>query len=263
MSRTWIRVSIALFVVGLFCAERSPACSCLIVPRASNCADLKPIGPSFVGTVIDIENPPDERRGADQSGLSRYRFRIDENINGFEEKEVDIYSGRGGGDCSYHFRMGESYFVAPFTRTRNEFVVPYRMEVPSEKLVAGICTETQPTASATALLKALRARKRGGAMVVGVLRTEQGPDDFDHRIPDATVELRSDDTILSAQTDRGGVYQFGGVPAGTYQFAVKNLPVDFRITPDKAAGPIPSITIADQPCYAEDIYAAQMVPIGP
>jgi hypothetical protein len=108
MSRAWIRVSIALFVVGTFCAERLPACSCVVVAglRASNCADLKPIGPSFVGTVIDIENPPNERRVANESGLSRYRFRIDENISGFEEKEVDIYSGRGGADCSYHFRMG-------------------------------------------------------------------------------------------------------------------------------------------------------------
>src|ERR1700730_13466813 len=191
MSRVWIRVSIALFVVGTFGAECSPACSCLKIPRPSNCADLKPIGPSFVGTVIEIENPPDERRGADESGLSRYRFRIDEDISGFEEKEVDVYSRRGGADCSYHFLMGESYFVTPFRR--NEFVVPYLMEVPSEKLMAGICTETQPTASATTLLKSLRARKRREAIVLGVLRTEPGPDDFDHRIPDATVELRIDD----------------------------------------------------------------------
>lgn len=151
--------SIALFVVGTSCAEHLPACGCGIIPRASNCAALKPIGPSFGGTVIDIENPSDERRGADESGLSLYRFRIDEDISGFEEKEVDIYSGRGGADCSYHFRMGESYFVTPFSR--NEFVVPYLMEVPSEKLMVGMCTETQPTASATALLKSLRARKEG------------------------------------------------------------------------------------------------------
>jgi SdrD B-like protein len=256
MSRTWIRVSIALFVVGTFCAERSSACSCVKIPRPANCANLKPIGPSFVGTVIDIENPPDERRFADQSGLSRYRFRIDENVSGFEEKEVDIYSGRGGGDCSYHFRMGESYFVTPFRE--NEFRVPYRAKVPSEKLMAGICTETQPTASATALLKELRARKRGGATVVGLLRTESGADDYNHRIPDATVELRIDNTTLSTQTDIDGVYQFNGVPAGTYQFAVK-LPADFQVAAN-ASGSLPSITITDQPCYTKDIYAAQMVP---
>jgi hypothetical protein len=257
MSRALIRVSIALFVAGTFCAERSPACSCLTAPRASNCADLKPIGPSFVGTVIDIENPPDERRGADQAGLSRYRFRIDENISGFEEKEVDIYSGRGGGDCSYHFRMGQSYFVAPYKGTA-AFMALYGAE--PGKLMAGICTATQPTASATALLKELRARKKGGATVVGVLRTEPGPDDYNLRIPDATVELRTGNTTLSTQTDVGGVYQFYGVPAATYQFAVK-LPADFQPAADKAAV-LPPITIADQPCYSKDVYAVQTVPTG-
>lgn len=195
MRKGWIRISIAMFAVGMFCAERSLACSCAVGPRASNCADLKPIGPSFVGTVIDVENPPDERRGADESGLSRYRFRIDENISGFEEKEVDIYSGRGEADCSYHFRLGESYFVAPFRRP--ELVVSNGIEVPTGKLMAEICAQTQPAASATALLKELRARKRGGASVVGVLRTGPGPDDYNHRIPNATLELRSGNITLS------------------------------------------------------------------
>lgn len=255
MSQAWVRVSIALFVVATFCAERLPACSCLTAPRASSCADLNRIGPSFVGTVIDIENPPNERNVADQSGLSRYRFRIDENISGFDEKEVDIYSGRGGGDCSYHFRIGESYFVAPFKGIA-ALMALYGAD--PGKLMAGICTATQPRSSATALLNELRARKRGGATIVGVLRTEPGPDDYNHRIPDATVELRTANTVLSTQTDIGGVYQFYGVPAGMYQFAVK-LPADFQVAADKAAV-LPLITIADQPCYAKDIYTAQKIP---
>src|ERR1700733_715402 len=150
MSRAWIRVSMAVLVVGTCCAERLPACSCGTVHRPSNCADVKPIGLSFVGTVIDIENPPDERRGADQSGLSRYRFRVDENISGFDEKEVDVYSGRGGGDCSYHFRMGESYFVTPYEAKLKDI---YGVE--PGKFVATLCTKTQSTASAGALLKEL------------------------------------------------------------------------------------------------------------
>ncbi|MGB0034407.1 MAG: hypothetical protein WBP79_02910 [Candidatus Acidiferrales bacterium] len=95
---------------------------------------------------------------------------------------------------------------------------------------------------------------------MGVLRTEPGPDDYNHRIPDATVELRIDNTTLSTQTDIGGVYQFYGVPAGPYQFAVK-LPAEFQVAADKAAV-LPSITIGDQACYAKDIYAAQTVPTG-
>ena len=95
---------------------------------------------------------------------------------------------------------------------------------------------------------------------MGVLRTEPGPDGYNHRIPDAAVELRTANTTLSTQTDVGGVYQFYGVPRATYQFAVK-LPADFQVAADKAAV-LPSITIADQPCYSKDIYTAQTVPTG-
>jgi hypothetical protein len=185
----------------MFCAHRSLACSCVHSSKATgNCADLKATGPSFVGTVIDIENPPDERRFADQSALSRYRFRVDENISGFEEKEVDVYSGRGGGDCSYHFRMAQSYLVTPCKGTADEMAF-YGAE--PGKLMAGICTETQPVANAVALLAELRARKRG-SVVEGVLRTKEQPNDYNHEMPDITVELRGKDTTLSTQTDTGG-----------------------------------------------------------
>lgn len=93
---------------------------------------------------------------------------------------------------------------------------------------------------------------------MGVLKTEPGPNDYNHLIPDATVELRTGNTTVSTQTDKGGVYQFYGVLAGTYQFAVK-LPVEFQVAADKAAV-LPTITIADQACYAKDIYAGQAGP---
>jgi len=94
---------------------------------------------------------------------------------------------------------------------------------------------------------------------MGVLRTRPGTDNFNQWIPDATVELRMGDTILSTQTDTGGFYRFDGVPTGTYHFAVKNVPAEFRVTADKAGGPVPSITIAEQSCYAQNIYTSQMV----
>ncbi len=176
---TLARILLVILALATFCTQRSLACVCGKLPTdPGNCHDLKATGPSFVGTVIDIENPPDDRRGPrDQSGLSRYRFRVDENISGFEEKEVDVYSGRGGGDCSYHFRMGQSYFVTPYKAGLKNL---YGAE-PGE-LLAEICSETQPAASAGSLLAELRARKRG-ATVEGVLRTKQQPDDYDHGGP--------------------------------------------------------------------------------
>jgi hypothetical protein len=140
-----------------FSAEASWACSCSrLAPGA--CPGFREAGTNFVGTVIDIENPPDEQRGADQTGLSRYRFRVDENIIGVDSKEVDVYSGRGGADCSYHFQRGESYFVNPYAKDGRFF--------------ATICSDTQPTADAEPLLSELRARRDGKkyASLYGVLR---------------------------------------------------------------------------------------------
>jgi hypothetical protein len=114
VNRSLGRLFAVVLAFGTFCAHRSLACSCLSLPNtAGTCRDLKATGPSFVGTVIDIENPPDERRGADQSGLSRYRFRVDENISGFEEKEVDVYSGRGGAGGGSSASVSTEIFQSP------------------------------------------------------------------------------------------------------------------------------------------------------
>jgi len=259
VNRTLCRLAVVIVAFGTFGAHRSLACSCLKPSTAQgNCADLKATGPSFVGTVIDIENLPDERRFADQSGLSRYRFRVDENISGFDEKEVDVYSGRGGGDCSYHFRMGQSYFVTPFKGTA-DLMALYGAK--PGKLMAGICTETQPKASAGALLAELRARKRG-SVVEGVLRTKEQPNDYNHEMPDVTVELRGNDITLSTQTDTHGVYRFVGIPAGTYQLAAK-LPPDFPRLANMLSDTPPSITISDQACYPKDIFALPAAQVAP
>jgi len=259
VNRSFGRLFVVILAFGTFCAHRSLACSCVHSAKATgNCADLKATGPSFVGTVIDIGNPPDERRFADQSGLSRYRFRVDENISGFEEKEVDVYSGRGGGDCSYHFRIGQSYFVTPYKGTADEMAF-YRAE--PGKLMAGICTETQPAASAVALLAELRARKRG-SVVEGVLRTKEQPNDYNHEMPDITVERRGKDTTLSTQTDTDGMYRFIGIPSGTYQLAAK-LPPDFPRLANTPSDAPPSITIINQACYAKDIDALPAARVAP
>jgi hypothetical protein len=144
--------------------------------------------------------------------------------------------------------MGQSYFVTPYKAGMKDF---YGAE--PGKLVAGICTETQPAASASALLAELRARKRG-SVVEGVLRTKEQPNDYNHEMPDVTVELRGKDITLSAQTDTHGMYRFAGIPSGTYQLAAK-LPPDFPRLGNTPSDAPPSITISDQACYAKDIYA--------
>jgi hypothetical protein len=253
-------------------APRAWACSCSskIDGAPGSCKDLKRTGPAFVGTVIDIENPPNEARFADQSGVSRYRFRVDENIEGFPEKEIDIYSGRGGADCSYHFHMGEAYLVTPYKPS--EFLTEH-YEVPAGSWMAIICSETQTVVHAGAFLEELKARKRGST-IEGIVRTKQPPAGLnqtfvydsnsipDHGMPNIKVELRGKDKTVSAVTDVDGMYRFSGIPPGEYRFALK-LPADFPRIEDSAAERYSSITISEQTCYAKDIDALRAPRIAP
>lgn len=237
--------------VLLLCLVSVPriwACSCSRVapgpcPKISDDGSIL-----FVGTVIDIENPADERMGADQSGISRYRFRVDESFSGITAKEVDVYSGRGGADCSYHFRLGESYFVNPAGT--------------SDHLLATVCSDTQPAAGAEALLTELRARRDGKryASVYGVLRKTQQPytwtyaDGYDCPLAGATVELKNSDRTVTSQTDVNGVFRFYGLPAGTYHFAAE-LPENLELAETILSEPPQPITVPENACYQQDLDA--------
>lgn len=241
----------SLFAVVLaflsFLAPASWGCSCSRL-GPSKCPSLKEGGPVFVGTVTDIENPPDEGRGADQRGTSRYRFRVEENINGIAAKQVDIYSGRGGADCSAHFQLGHTYLVNPYDNKGT--------------LTASICSETQPIESAQALLSELRARRDGKryASLYGRLERTQQPyastsyEGYDQPLPDVPVELIGAGKRLSVKTDSKGVYKFYDVPAGTYRFSAV-LPTDLDLAQSILSKPIPPVQLPAGACYQADLEA--------
>jgi hypothetical protein len=242
-----IRYLLTFAAVVSFCIPASWACSC---GRSApgTCPDIKKNGISFVGTVLDIENPPDQRSDADQTGTSRYRFRVDENISAVDVKEVDVYSGRGSADCSCHFQLGETYLVVPF---RN-----------NGRLFTTICSDTQAAAYAEPLLSELRARRDGKpyASIYGVLRKTQQPytwtssDGYDRPLTGVAVELRGAKHTLSTHTDGSGVYRFYDVPADTYHFAA-TLPASLELAQTILSEPLPPITLPENACYQQDIDA--------
>jgi hypothetical protein len=252
MLATVVRMSAVILAFLCFGANRAVACSCGVLSDIpGNCHEFKSIGPSFVGTVIEIENPPNDQDIRDQSGISRYHFRVDENISGFDVKEVDIYSGRGGGDCSYHFRKGESYFVTPFKANKGWASVS---GVEQGRWTAGICGETQPAARAGALMAELRARKPG-SVVEGVLRTMEPPYIAGEELPDVSIELKGKYATFTTRSDKDGVYRFVGIPTGTYEIAVQ-LPRAFPRLTNKSGGTTGPVTLTEQACVAKDLYAA-------
>lgn len=249
--RACVRFFMVLLAFSTLCLQPAEACSCAELGPAK-CPNLKELDRIFVGKVLDIENPPDERPGADQRGVSRYLFQVLENINGANEAKLDVYSGRGGADCSYHFRLGETYIVFPSTV--------------EGKLFATICTDTRPLTNGDPLLSELRARRDGKAFasIFGVLWRTQQPyeltlyDDFDKPLAGVMVELRADDRIFTTQTDQHGVYRFYGTPAGIYRF-VAVLPANLVLAQTILREPLPPVAIPDNACYE---HALEALPTG-
>lgn len=226
----------------------SAACTCVWDEPESSCQKVNDLGVVFVGTVIDIENPPNEQERFG-TGISRYHFRVDENIHGMKLKEVDVYSGRGGGDCSFHFKKNEQYLV-----------FPYKSD--DHRLHAGICSLTQPVKYAGPFLTELRARRDGQkhASLYGVLVKTQAPystttaDDFERPLSGITIELRSENHSFSTQTDKNGVYRFYDLPADTYAFKA-TLPANLVLGRSIIDDPSPKIKVPQNACLERALEA--------
>jgi len=239
---------LALLPIMLLCSQFSLACSCG-GPGPQVCGGLSATDVIFVGTVLDIENPPSDDGGLGGPGLSRYHFRIDENIAGTGSKEIDVYSGRGGADCSYHFRQNEQYLVFPYKGD-------------GSRLFATICSPTRWIEQAQAVLPQLRAMRdhQRIASVYGILRSAQQPyasvsDDLLGKVLSNTrVELRSEDKTFVAVTDASGAYAFYDMPQGEYHF-FGNLPEHLEFAQEILGGPLPPLKLPDHACYETDLTA--------
>jgi len=227
------------------------------------CGEFSPTSVVFVGTVETIENPaPDFDQAAkssvgmptiDQSGYARYHFRVDETISGTQTTDIDVFSGRGGGDCSYHFQKGEQYLVFPYKKDDG-------------RLMATICSETRPVELAKPKLAVLRAMRdhQPVASLYGSMRSVQQPygsvsDDYHGKpVADTRMILRSDKNTLEAKTDAHGNYAFYGVPAGKYHVEA-DLPQHFEIAQTILSEAVPPIDLPQNACYE---YNVDVLPTG-
>ena len=232
----------SLFVVLLVVTHLGIARACTCAGRGPEpCRLLKEASAIFLGNVVDIENPPNPESKVGDTGVSRYRFRVDERFAGINVRDVDIYSGRGGADCSYHFRLGEEYLV-----------FSYKGE--NGRLLTSICSRTQPAESAQILLKALRAARDGGKVpsLFGVLRREQGGnrasevEGYDRPLANTVIHVASQASDqFSTVTDERGVYAFYGLPAGIYRLSA-DLASHLKIGGQ-------TIELPAQACYQHDL----------
>lgn len=246
---------VALLLLIPSCSQIILACSC-VSTGPQPCHGFSATDVVFIGTVLTIDNPPPESGGLFGSGLSRYHFRVDENIVGADTTEIDVYSGQGGADCSYHFKKGQQYLVFPYRGNDSQ-------------LFATICSSTRPIEEAKAILPQLRAIRdhQRVASVYGVLRSSQQPyasvsdDGLGEVLPNTRLELRSEDKTFVAITDSDGVYAFYGVPEGEYRFAAE-LPEHLQFAQEILGGPLPPLKLPAHTCFETDLTALPTGSIG-
>ena len=112
-------------------SSEAMACKCALPPGPKKAlADSDAV---FLGKVTAIED-----KGAARVKVT---FEVLTNLKATKVKKVSVSTGRGGGDCGYRFKLGESYLVYCYGKP--------------EALSTNICTRTRPAADAKADLAAL------------------------------------------------------------------------------------------------------------
>lgn len=132
-------------------------------------------------------------------------------------RDITIYTGTGGGDCGYRFKVGTSYLVYA--------------HLDGNRLETSICSHTNPTAETAHMIQQLRALHKGErvAALFGMIR--KYPIYFADPPPEVKPlggsrvrVIGSNNFEQSTTTDQEGVFSFSTLPADTYRIEVEPPP---------------------------------------
>jgi hypothetical protein len=189
------------------------ACSCF---SSGGCPGLGGrTSPLFLGTVLSVKDLPGTVPSAFLSSRQA-RIRVDEQFGGLapDVREVNVYTGSGGGDCGIGFKVGEVYLIDAFI---GEDGIAH----------AGICSSTRRMDYAGVLLHVLRQQRDGKPVPSLIGQAARQDRSFDGLIgtlapkplANLLVRVKTGERVFEAQADADGIYAFYGLPSGKYEFA--------------------------------------------
>ncbi|HYR90903.1 MAG TPA: carboxypeptidase regulatory-like domain-containing protein [Terriglobia bacterium] len=197
------------------------ACSCATVGSNPPCQAAWGVAAVFTGTVVEITEPSlvvPPQTGASTSGRQTVndprqpqlpwpkriiRMKLGEAFTGVDPaaKEVEIATGRGGGDCGYPFEAGVDYVV-------------YAYRNPEGKLETGICNRTRALAQASedvAYFHSIAA-----APPTGEIRITTAPFGLTP-VPGVTINVEKAGSHYTLSTNAAGEARLGDLPPGEYK----------------------------------------------
>jgi hypothetical protein len=237
MRRIFCIAGTALFATIVSIANAS-ACSC--AGPGAPCQDYGRATAVFIGTPISV-------RTAEQTSTRSpgeidwlpvtFKFTLEQSFLGVESREVEVSTGRGGGDCGYNFKLGNRYVVYAY-RSQN-------------RLATSICSRTKLLEDAKEdvdFLRSLSSRAAGITIQGRVERVLHNVAKGDSApagpLADIALIVEGGGERREVRTEQDGNYQLTGLAPGKFKVTVQ-LPDD--LTTYKAEQ---ELTVADRGCAA-------------
>ena len=235
-----VLVFLGIAIVFALASREAMACSCM--DPGTPCESYGKAAAVFVGTVTGVqENDPlkgkdlAERRKLSDSGASdwtlmAYKFSVEQAYLGVTDSEIEIFTGRGAGDCGFRFETGQRYIV-----------YAYRYK---DKLSTSICTRTQLFSRATediAFLGTLSSAAPGVTIYGGVSYRANEPNSKPLS-PDVLITIEGESEQKEIRPDAEGRFRVSGLRPGRYKVALR-LPETLSTPRSEEV-----LTLADRGC---------------
>ena len=237
MRRRCLLLLLACPFVLTVLAARAEACSCFA--GQPPCAAFGAASAVFVGTATDsrVREPKAKTREEVDWTPVVVKFAVLQPFLGVQGAEVEVATGRGGGDCGYQFRKGETYLVYA------------SRGADGRQLLTGICSRTRPVSDASEDLEFLRglgARDPGVSVDVKVERSRQsvktGGSTPTGGLADARLTFEGAGESREVRTDSEGRARLSGLKPGTYKIRL-TLPEGLTTYKEEQ-----EVTVADRGC---------------
>ena len=220
------RVLVFLGIAIVFSLAGRDAFACSCMNPGTPCEAFGQAAAVFVGTVTGVRDNQrqqatdvDQQRKKEDSGQIdwtplAYKFSVEQAYLGIAGSEVEIFTGRGGGDCGIVFQTGQSYLVYAYRYT--------------DKLSTGICTRTRLFSRATediAFLGTLSSAPQGVTIYGKVSRDGDFPERPDVKSEplssDISIAIEGDSYQKEIRLDAEGRYRVSGLRPGKYKVTLR------------------------------------------